>query len=300
MSDQVTIDLRTVRSAADGVALSVVIPIRNEEAILWENLRAVAACFDEVVGRGRWRFILVDNGSTDSTPEIIDRALEAFPLSRKLFVGEPNYGKAVRAGVDAADTDWVHVIDVEQWDLPFFRWSWRYRDRYDLFVASKRADPAICQQPIYRRFLSWGLNSLLQLFFAFPGSETHGPKLINRVSLGPILQKCVMDRGQYDTEIVLRAVRASLWIVELPVPYAEVRPTRSFMMKKIFYNLRAFNRLRKTFRSEPPQTGPVRLHRFCREDVLAQVAPPKAVEVSEPGTGAATAPEVQRRADTAS
>jgi len=297
MSEQGPIDLRSVRSAAEGVELSVVIPIRNEEAILWENLEKVAVCFDETVGRGRWKFLLVNNNSTDGTPAIIDRALDVYPPSRKLFVAEPNYGKAVRAGVEAADTDWIHVIDVEQWDLPFFRWSWRYRDRYDLFVASKRADPAICQQPIYRRFLSWGLNSLLQLFFAFPGSETHGPKLINRASLESILAKCVMDRGQYDTEIVLRTVRASKWVVELPVPYAEVRPTRSFMLKKILFNLRAFNRLRKIFQMEPPQSGPVRLHRFCREDVLAQVAPPEPVEASEPQTGAETASEERRRAD---
>jgi len=300
MSEQVTIDLSTVRSATDGVALSVVVPIRNEEAILWDNLGAVAACFDDTVGCGSWKFILVDNGSSDGTPEIIDRVLQTFPPSRKLYVDEPNYGMAIRAGIEAADTDWIHVIDVEQWDLPFFCWAWRYRDRYDLFVASKRADPAICQQPIYRRFLSWGLNSLLQLFFAFPGSETHGPKLINRLSFARILQKCTMDRGQYDTELVLRAVRASLWIVELPVPYAEVRPTRSFMVKKIFYNLRAFIRLRQIFQAEPPQAGPVRLHRFCREDVLAQVAPPKAVEVSESHIGAAEASVGQRQADTGS
>ena len=121
--------------------------------------------------------------------------------------------------------------------------------------------------------------------------------MINRVSLEQILAKCVMDRGQYDTEIVLRTIRASKWVVELPVPYAEVRPTRSFMLKKIFFNLRAFNRLRKVFQLEPPQSGPVRLHRFCREDVLAQVAPPAAVEASEPQNGAETASEERRRAD---
>ena len=280
------------------VELSVIVPIHNEEDILWDNAATVAACFDEVVGQGRWQFILVNNASTDSTPEIIAKILERWPPSRSIFVAEPNYGKALKAGVDEADTEWLHVIDVEQWDLPFFRWSWRYRDRYDVFIASKRADPSICRQPAYRRLLSWGLNALLQLFFAFPGTETHGPKLLNKENLREILARCVMDRGQYDTEIVLRSLRKSKWIVELPVPFAEVRPTRSLMVKKIFYNLRAFSRLRKVFRSEPYEARPARLHRMCREDVLAGVAPPELPGVSAPASSAPIAEAPLRRAGT--
>ena len=267
---------------SDNVLLSVVVPIRNEEAILWDNMKTVAACFDEEVGPGRWQFILVDNGSTDATPEIILRVLERWPPSRSVFVAEPNYGKALRAGVEAADSEWIHFIDVEQWDLPFFKWCWRYRERYDLFIASKRADPSLCRQPRYRRFLSWGLNALLQLFFLYPGSETHGPKLLNRKNLAPILEQCVLDRGQYDTEIALRSVQASKWIVELPVPFAEVRPTRALMFKKIYFNVRAFNRLRRVFQERSRNPGPVRMHRLCREDVLANVAPPARAPISEP------------------
>lgn len=274
--------IHRIRSVGDAVVLSVVVPIRNEEAILWQNIDTVAACFNEEVGPGRWKFILVDNGSTDSTPEVIARILEQWPLSRSVFVAEPNYGKALRAGVEAANTEWVHLIDVEQWDLPFFRWSWRYRDRYDLFIASKRADPSLCRQTKYRRFLSWGLNALLQLFFRYPGSETHGPKLLNRKNLTPILDQCVLDRGQYDTEIVLRTVQASRWVVELPVPYLEVRPTRSFMFTKVYFNVRAFIRLRRVLEEQSRVPGAVRLHRLCREDVLTDIAPPALAPVSEP------------------
>jgi len=40
----------------------------------------------------------------------------------------------------------------------------------------------------------------------------------------PVLGQCVMRRGQFDTEFTLRALRAGLWLAEVPVPIVEIRP----------------------------------------------------------------------------
>jgi glycosyltransferase involved in cell wall biosynthesis len=250
------------------IVLSIVVPIRNEEAILWQNASTLAASLNAVVGSGRWQFILVDNASTDSTPSIIERIVETWPPSFSVYAAQPNYGAALKAGLSSVTTPYAMIIDVEQSDEPFLAWSWRHRDAYDLFIGSRRADPSLSVRPKYRWFLSWGLNALLQLFFDFTGTETHGPKLIRMERMTDLIALCVSDRGQYDTEIVLRAMRASRRIVEVPISIQEHRKSRNLMINKIVWNIVAFNRLRRILR-DVPREGPVRYRRFTREDVLA-------------------------------
>lgn len=247
--------------------LSVVIPIRNEEAILWDNASALAAALDEIVGARRWKFLLVDNASTDGTPAVIRKIAETWPPSTSVYAERANYGAALRAGLEAVDTPYAAIVDVEQWDIPFLAWSWRHRLEYDLFIGSRRADPSLCERPKYRWLLSWGLNALLQLFFEFTGTETHGPKLIQMRTMQPLIALCVSDRGQYDTEIVLRAMRASRRIVEAPISSIERRRPRNLMITKIAWNIVAFNRLRRILK-HVPREGPLRYRRFTREDVL--------------------------------
>ena len=111
-------------------------------------------------------------------------------------------------------------------------------DRLETLLTS-----TICHQHFYRRVLSCALNGLLQVLLKFSGTDTHGPKLLNRLSLQSIIAACELDRGQYDTELVLRAVRAQKRIIEAPSEYRELRPNRNWMVKKILWNLWALARL---------------------------------------------------------
>lgn len=260
------------QAGQEGPDVSIVIPLFNEEAIIDENLSTLAYFFDSIVGAGRWLFILVDNGSTDGTPEKLSSACRQWPLSRVVNVPEPNYGAALRAGLTSATTRWAYLLDIEQWDLPFLAWSWLNRDSYDLFLGSKRSDPSLNFQARYRKFLSCCLNALLQTLFEFSGTDTHGPKLIDRGSLETIAETCCLDRGQYDTELVLRAVRTRKRIVEIPVVYRESRPHRNLMIKKIIWNLLALRRLVSVMKNVPYE-GTIRFHRLSREDVMNQVEP---------------------------
>jgi glycosyltransferase involved in cell wall biosynthesis len=254
---------------AAGPPVSVVIPVFNEEAVLMANAEALASHFDDVVGSGNWLYIFVNNGSSDGTSALLGQIVAHWPLSQVLDLKQPNYGGALKTGLRAATTKWVYMLDIEQWDLPFMTWAWCNRHQYDLFIASKRADPTLNFQRPYRKCLSAGLNALLQLLFGYSGTDTHGPKLINRESLEEIIAKCELDRGQLDTELVLRAIRGTKRVVEVPVEYRESRPHRNLMIKKIFWNLAALRRLRQVMR-EVPFEGQIRHYRVAREDVLAQ------------------------------
>lgn len=254
--------------------ISVVIPIYNEARILAANLEALAAFFAELPGRPPWHFVLVENGSADGTRALAQEVVRRWPPSRVVLLDEPNYGEALKAGLRAAAAPWVFLVDIEQWDFPFFRWAWENRDQFDLFLGSKRADPGLNHQQPYRRVLSAGLNFILQVFFGFTGSDTHGPKLLNREALASIIDACVLDRGQFDTELVLRALRARKRVVEAPIEYWELRPHRNWMFKKIFWNALALRRLRRVMAPVPFQ-GTARFYRYPRELVEAGLLAPE-------------------------
>jgi glycosyltransferase involved in cell wall biosynthesis len=254
--------------------VSIVIPVYNEANILMPNLDALADYFDSALGSGNWLFILVDNGSTDATLNLLKQVLARWPLSRVVNLTEPNYGAALKAGLRSATTKWVYMLDIEQWDLPFMTWAWANRECFDVFIASKRADSTLNFQQPYRRFLSAGLNAVLQVLFSYSGTDTHGPKLLNCESLRSIILRCELDRGQFDTEMVLRAIRACKRLVEVPVEYRESRPHRNWMVKKIVWNLIALQRLQRVMKDVPFE-GPVSYYRFARSDVLAATKSPQ-------------------------
>lgn len=222
--------------------------------------------FDRIVGPGRWEFIFVENGSADATPKILADIVKRWPRTRVLTRPRPDYGGAMRAGVLASAAPWVHIIDIEQWDMVFFNWAWRNRDHYDVILGSKLADPVINQQSGYRQFLSWVLNSLLRLAFKFNGSDTHGPKLLKMDTIRPVAEASTMIRGHYDTELVLRALRGGLWVAEGPTAYVEYRPTRTLMLRKITETFIDQYRMYKKL-AAVPFSGPIRYHRFAREDL---------------------------------
>lgn len=253
---------------SDDLPVSIVIPLYNEQQILNDNLKVLARFFDQMLGAGNWLFVLVDNGSTDRTPQLVKEAIERWPQSRGIHLVKPNYGEALKVGLRSVRTNWVYMLDIEQWDLPFMTWAWRNRDLYDLFIASKRADPTINFQQPYRKFLSCCLNAILQLLFGFSGADTHGSKLLNRTALAHHIDACVLDRGQFDTELVIRAFRSGHRLIELPAEYRESRPQRNLMIKKIVWNLFAIGRLYYVMKNVPI-LGHVRYYRVTREDVLA-------------------------------
>jgi glycosyltransferase involved in cell wall biosynthesis len=246
--------------------LSVVVPIFNEESILLQMAEELAPHLDEIAGVARWQFVLVDNGSTDGSRSICDKIVSRWPASIKIELSKPDYGEALYQGLIQAEGTWAFVINVDFWDVSFIRWCFRTRGTYDMVMGSKRADDVLNRQSSYRRWLSWGLNTILQTVFNFPGTDTHGQKFIYLPALRPVFAQCVMRRGQFDTEFTLRAARARLWLAEVPVPIVELRRQRNLMLHKIARNIVDIWRLRMIMRKNRSRTA-MRYHRWSREDV---------------------------------
>ena len=97
---------------------SVVGPVYNEEVLIeqfYERVRAVLEATGEP-----WEIVLVDDGSTDATPAILDRLQAADPEHVVVLHFSRNFGHqlAITAGMDAARGDAVIVIDTDLQDPP--------------------------------------------------------------------------------------------------------------------------------------------------------------------------------------
>jgi len=246
--------------------LSVIMPLLNEEQILEQSVTELAEKLDEVVGPQCWQLVPVDNGSTDKTPEILEQIKKKWPNTLNLRLEEKNIGKAMKHGLLNAEYPIAMILPLDEFDSSFLTWAWENTEKYDLILGSKRVDPTMIKQPPYRRLLSWGLNSLLQLSLQNVTADTHGAKLVKLATVRPHIEKTVISRGQFDTELTLRVLRAGLWVAEVPVSHEELRPPRNLMLTKIGRNIVDLIRLNFVMK-DVEYKDHVRYHRFCIDDL---------------------------------
>jgi hypothetical protein len=142
----------------------------------------------------------------------------------------------------------VVTFDVDYYDLGFLAAALGRIERdvepADLVVASKRAAGAHDRRPWPRRFVTAAFSRLLRLGFGLRVSDTHGMKVLRRPTVEPLARRCRFGDDLFDTELVLRAERAGLVTVELPVAVEERRPPRTPIWRRVPRTLVGLVRLR--------------------------------------------------------
>ncbi|GIW88112.1 MAG: glycosyl transferase [Isosphaeraceae bacterium] len=144
--------------------LSIIVPAKNEASGLPRLVAEIAAAFRPLLARDRasghrldgFETIIVDDGSTDQTPQILAHLMADHPELRPLRLAR-NAGQsaATRAGFHAARGQWVAILDADLqndpadlarlWDLlPGYDaglgWRVKRRDTWSKRVISKIAN----------------------------------------------------------------------------------------------------------------------------------------------------------------
>ena len=86
---------------------SVVIATRDRA----ERLRGCLETLARQSAAGRFEVVVVDNGSSDATPAVLEDAAQRWPWVLRLSVAQPNRAKARNAGIAAARGDAVVFCD---------------------------------------------------------------------------------------------------------------------------------------------------------------------------------------------
>ncbi len=223
--------------------ISIVVPIYNEEAILHAavvDLRERLMPFD-----WRYEIILAENGSRDGTVQLARELSERYPEVESFSTNEPNYGKALRQGIERARGDFVLCDEIDLCDTDFHR---RAIDLLgagdvDMVIGSKLIAGAEDERPWARHAASMVYTGLLRVLLDFRGTDTHGLKAFRRSRLLPIVETCQVDKDVFASELVIRAYRAGVSISEIPVRVMEKRPPSINLFKRVPNVLKSVGKL---------------------------------------------------------
>jgi dolichyl-phosphate beta-glucosyltransferase len=208
--------------------VSLVLPAYNEQhriPPLLDVLRSTAAADLEAAGLELLEIVLVDDGSTDGTPALIEAEAARDPRLRAITLSH-NRGKggAVCAGVEAARGELSLIADVDL-STPLSEIGKLYeplREGADIAIGSRTLDPSIVQRSTYRRLLGRAFNLLVRALTGLRHRDTQcGFKLSPTGVARGLLRGQLIERYAFDVETLMRARHAGYAVQEVPVIWIE-------------------------------------------------------------------------------
>ncbi|HEX2850359.1 MAG TPA: glycosyltransferase family 2 protein [Acidimicrobiales bacterium] len=203
--------------------LSFVIPMWNEEAYARAAYDAVRHAAEHLIDAGDitdWELVVVDDASTDATPQILDEIAAGdphvdvvhHPVNRTL-------GGSVKSGLSKASGDVVLYVDADlPCDLFETARAFRVMRSYDADIVAGYRHHRTGEGP-RRAVYSFAYNTIVQRAF--------GLRMIRDVNFAyKLIRRRVLDRieihseGSFiDAEILIRANDAGFRIVQIALDY---------------------------------------------------------------------------------
>ena len=215
--------------------MSVVIPVYNEAKILEASIRELHRGLQ---GLNRtFEIIIAENGSKDETPAIAEKLSQELPGVRYFRHHEPNYGGALKQGIIEARGTYIHCDEIDICDIDFHRRALELfvgeDGGYELIVGSKVMHGARDHRPLGRRVATRIINGMLRVSLGFHGTDTHGLKAFKKSALMDVVNSCVVDKDMFASELVIRAERTGVRIVEIPLNLEEKRQPSIQLHKRV-------------------------------------------------------------------
>lgn len=207
--------------SVDTIAVSVLLPSYNEEAMLRESTERTLDRLDASLSDDEYEVLVVENGSADDTPTIARRLSREYERVHVLEVPTAGRGHALEVGTATASGDVVTYFDVDlATDLAHLDElvdAIRV-DGYHIATGSRWLPGSEASRPLRRAIPSWVFNALVQLLL---GSKVRdhqcGFKAFDRDALADLVEQVDDDRWFWDTELLVRAQREEYDVLEFPV-----------------------------------------------------------------------------------
>lgn len=204
--------------------LSIILPAYNEEHRIERSLEIRHKYLERQ--NYSYEVVIVNDGSTDKTREIIKEKIKDWPHFKLEEYGE-NRGKgyAVRHAMLKAKGEWRLFMDVDE-SVPIkeIELLWPHIKEYEIIIGSRYCEGGKVaeKQPLIRRFISRGGNLLIQLLVAWGIKDTQcGFKMFSEHVAKEIFPLQTMERWSFDIELIAIAKRHGFKIKEVPIVWHE-------------------------------------------------------------------------------
>lgn len=209
-------------------SLTLIVPIFNEMS----SIETVLTSLLEEVARARLpaEVIVVDDGSTDRTPEILETWGDRVTVLRHRV--NRGYGASLKTGLAAARGDWVGILDCDQ-TYPLDRLAdlWRVcREGADMVIGARVGPGA--KIPWIRRPAKWAIRRLAAYLSGYEIPDLNSGFRIFRRSLAQKYHRLLPDTFSFTTTLSLALLTGGYRVEYLPIEYharrgkSKIRPIR--------------------------------------------------------------------------
>lgn len=225
--------------------LTVVIPAYNEE----NRLPVTLAALKEIIAEISMEIIVVCDGCTDRTIDILNEWLGVLPLKIISYAKNKGKGYAVRKGVLAASGNVIAFMDADGSTPP--RELLRLikpieAGDADMVIGSRRAEGAqVKKQPPSRHVLGKLFSVITTSILSLPYQDTQcGFKIFDRTAARMLFSKASYNGFEFDLDILHMAHTEGLRIIEAGVEWNDCSGSKVDTVRDGFSMLRAVINIR--------------------------------------------------------
>lgn len=157
--------------------LSLVVPVLNEQEVIEETVQIYSNELSKIFEK--YEIIIVDDGSTDNTPKILQSTRKKIPHI-KILTHRTNsgVGKAILDGFKLAKGEWVmHNSADRPFDIRLLKSIIPLFENSDIIVINRKDRSA---NPLFRKLTSLTSYLLVRTFFGAPIKDFHFIQIYKR------------------------------------------------------------------------------------------------------------------------
>ena len=228
--------------------LTIIVPAHNEEKRIGRMLDTYLPFFAGRYGN-EVEFIVVINGTTDRTEEVVATYQERYP-SLRIVVEPQSIGKggALMMGFRMARGAWVGFVDADGATPPeaFQALMDGIGDAGGIIASRWCAGAQVSpRQPLDRRIASRIFNWITRLLFGLKLTDTQcGAKLLRREAMLAVLPTLGITQWAFDVDLLFQLRRAGYAIREIPTTWQDVHGSKVKVVQASMEMVLALTRLR--------------------------------------------------------
>jgi glycosyltransferase involved in cell wall biosynthesis len=232
--------------------VNLTLPVFNEEAQLAESIHTLVhgllpLCAFTV------EIVIVDNGSTDRTPQILAELKAKYPMVRSLRLLDKGRGAALKHAWFSSGARVLSYMDIDlSTDLQAYPLLVQplLDGQYDVAAGSRLLPGSATTRGLRRELISQAYNLLLRGGFGVRFSDAQcGFKALTAEAAATLVPKVENNNWFFDTELLILAQHAGCRMLDLPVVWKDDPTSTVKIFKTAMEDLRGLWRLRGYRRS---------------------------------------------------